>query len=307
MAGLARSSVFQMSGDFRYVSRGGLKLEAALRAFGVDATGRICADFGSHAGGFVDCLLQHGAARVYAVEPGYGVLDYKLRRDARVVVCERTNALAYTSPEPCDLVTIDVGWTPQRLILPAARRCLREGGVVLTLVKPQYEAEKPLLRAGVLPAEHLAAVLEQCRREVSSLGWIVEGEIESPIRGHGGNVEFLWKLGRRAQRTESHRQQNTKTPTTRGLVNEWRRRESNPRPEAFQPGPLRVCPVNLSLGSRQAGRQATRSPIPPEFSPRADGQSTRASLLIAPVPTSRRRRPTLPPQLGGKSVVRVAI
>lgn len=183
-----------MSDQSHYVSRGGLKLEAALRAFGVDVPGRVCADFGSHAGGFVDCLLQHGAARVYAVEPGYGVLDYKLRRDPRVVVCERTNALAYTAPEPCDIVTIDVGWTPQRLILPAARRCLRAGGVVLTLVKPQYEADKSLLRAGVVPEEHLAAVLELCRREVLSSGWSVDGEIPSPIRGHGGNVEYLWKL-----------------------------------------------------------------------------------------------------------------
>ena len=105
-----------------YVSRGGHKLAAALGAFQIDARGLVCTDLGSHVGGFVDCLLQHGAARVYAVEPGYGVLDYRLRQDARVVVCERTNALHYASPEPCDLVTIDVGWTAQRLVLPAARR-----------------------------------------------------------------------------------------------------------------------------------------------------------------------------------------
>jgi 23S rRNA (cytidine1920-2'-O)/16S rRNA (cytidine1409-2'-O)-methyltransferase len=178
-----------------YVSRAGVKLAAALQAFGLDVTGWTCTDFGSHVGGFVDCLLQHGAARVYAVEPGYGVLDYRLRKDARVVVCERTNALGYVSPEPCDLVTIDVGWTQQRLVLPAARRCLKEGaGRVITLVKPQYEAPQEWLRGGVVAPERLAEVLADCRWDVEQLGWQVAGEIESPIRGHGGNVEYLWSL-----------------------------------------------------------------------------------------------------------------
>jgi 23S rRNA (cytidine1920-2'-O)/16S rRNA (cytidine1409-2'-O)-methyltransferase len=179
----------------RYISRGGLKLEAALCAFQVDPTGWTCADFGSHVGGFVDCLLQNGAARVYAVEPGYGVLDYTLRRDARVVVCERTNALHYVCPEPCDLVTIDVGWTPQRLILPAARRCLKPAsGRVITLIKPQYEVPPEWLTDGVVPAERLKEASEACRADVSGLGWRILGEIESPLRGHGGNVELLWLL-----------------------------------------------------------------------------------------------------------------
>jgi 23S rRNA (cytidine1920-2'-O)/16S rRNA (cytidine1409-2'-O)-methyltransferase len=177
-----------------YVSRGGLKLAAALREFPLEVTGGVCADFGSHVGGFVDCLLQHGAARVYAVEAGYGVLDYCLRRDARVVVCERTNALHYVCSEPCDLVTIDVGWTPQRLILPAARRCLKPGGCVITLIKPQYEAPRGWLEAGVVPAARLAAVLDTCRQDVRGLGWEMERERESPLRGHGGNVEYLWLL-----------------------------------------------------------------------------------------------------------------
>ena len=178
----------------KYVSRGGEKLEAALRAFNVEATGLVCADFGSHVGGFVDCLLQHGVAKVYAVEPGYGVLEARLRRDPRVVVCERTNALEFTCREPCDLITIDVGWTSQRLILPAARRSLKADGRVVTLVKPQYEADKPRLRRGVLPAEHLGPVLDQCRSDVRELGWAIAGEIESPSTGRGGNVEFLWLL-----------------------------------------------------------------------------------------------------------------
>ncbi|HUU85762.1 MAG TPA: SAM-dependent methyltransferase [Phycisphaerae bacterium] len=178
-----------------YVSRGGVKLEAALRAFDVNPASWVCADFGSHVGGFVDCLLQHGAARVYAVEPGYGVLDYRLRNDPRVVVCERTNALEFSCPEPCDLVTIDVGWTQQRLILPAARRCLKaEAGRVITLVKPQYEAPQNWLRGGVLPAERLEEVHETCRADVRELGWQIVSETESPLTGHGGNVEHLWLL-----------------------------------------------------------------------------------------------------------------
>ncbi|MBU0638767.1 MAG: TlyA family RNA methyltransferase [Planctomycetes bacterium] len=181
--------------DTPYVSRGGQKLAAALHGAALDVSGWICADFGSHAGGFVECLLRHGAARVYAVEPGYGVLDCRLRADARVRVHERTNALSFTTPEPCDLVTIDVGWTAQRLILPAARRCLKpDTGCVITLVKPQYEAPKDWLRGGVLPAERLDEVLAVCRTDAHELGWRIVNEIESPLRGHGGNVERLWFL-----------------------------------------------------------------------------------------------------------------
>ena len=169
-------------------------MHTALQAFALDITSYVCADFGSHVGGFVDCLLQHGAAKVYAVEPGYGVLDYRLRQDERVVVCERTNALRFTCPEPCDLVTIDVGWTPQRLILPAARRALKPEGAVITLVKPHYEAPKQWLRGGVLRTGRLDEVLATCRADVVELGWEIRQEIESPLPGHGGNVEWLWLL-----------------------------------------------------------------------------------------------------------------
>lgn len=179
----------------RFVSRAGEKLAAALRAFAVEPRGWVCVDLGSHAGGFVDCLLQHGAAKVYSVDTAYGVLDYRLRRDTRVVVCERTNALDYVCPEPCTLVTIDVGWTPQRLILPAARRSLRAAGAcVITLIKPQYEAPSDWLREGVVEAAHVDDVLATCRHDVLSLGWTIAGELESPLRGHGGNVEYLWLL-----------------------------------------------------------------------------------------------------------------
>src|SRR5436309_10496612 len=109
-----------------FVSRAGQKLEHALAVFGLDVTGATCADLGSNTGGFVDCLLRRGAAKVYAVETGYGVLDWKLRKDPRVVVMERTNAMHVVLPERVRAVTIDVAWTKQRHILPAARRLIAD-------------------------------------------------------------------------------------------------------------------------------------------------------------------------------------
>lgn len=179
--------------DHPYVSRGGLKLEAALRAFSLSVQGLTVADFGSHAGGFVDCLLRHGAAKVYAVEPGYGVLDFRLRRDARVVVCERQNALHAACPELCDLITIDVGWTRQERILPAARRWLKPSGRVISLIKPHYEAPKNVLCDGVVPTDALPAILDVLRKQVAA-EWSIDVECESPLRGHGGNSEYFWLL-----------------------------------------------------------------------------------------------------------------
>lgn len=178
----------------RYVSRGGLKLEAALEAFGVEPSGLVCADLGSNVGGFVHCLLARGAARVYAVDTGYGVLDYTLRRDGRVVVLERTNALHATLPEPVDLVTIDTGWTRQRHILPAAIRMLRAGGKILSLVKPHYESPPECLRGGVLPEESVSAVVESVAKELAGLGAALIGQVESPIVGHAGNREVWFYL-----------------------------------------------------------------------------------------------------------------
>ncbi len=179
-----------------YASRSGSKLAAALDAFGVNPAGMVCADFGSHAGGFVDCLLRRGAARVYAVEAGQGVLEERLRRDARVVVHEKQNAIEFVAPEPCELITIDVGWTPQRLILPAALRSMSRGGCVVTLVKPHYEAPRGLLHRGVLPAERMGTVLDAVRGDIRDGGWRIKAEVESPIAGHGGNVERLMLLAR---------------------------------------------------------------------------------------------------------------
>lgn len=179
-----------------FVSRGGLKLDHALRVFGVSPAGRVCADLGCSTGGFVDCLLRAGAAKVYAVDRGYGVLDYSLRGDDRVVVRERTDALHVRLPEPAELVTIDAGWTRQRRILPAAMRLLASGGEIITLVKPHYEASPRMLDGGVVPDEHLSSVLDGVRPVLEAVGLTLLGETESPICGGGGNREWLWRLRR---------------------------------------------------------------------------------------------------------------
>ena len=184
-----------MSKDERtYVTRSGLKLEHALQTFGVDVAGTVCADLGSHQGGFVDCLLAHGAARVYAVDTAYGTLAWKLRKDPRVTVMERTNAMHVALDGPVDLVTVDVGWTRQRHILPAARRLLKPGGHILSLIKPQYEAGEAEREAGVVPDRNLEAVLARVRAQVAECGLGILAETRSPLRGGGGNAEFLFLL-----------------------------------------------------------------------------------------------------------------
>ena len=175
-----------------YVSRGGLKLEHALDVFGVDPTGLVCADLGCSTGGFSDCLLQRGAARVYAVDTGYGVLDWKLRSDDRVVVLERTNALHVELPEPCALIVIDASWTRQSRIVPVALGLLAPGGRVITLVKPHYEAPRDWLEGGVLPEARHPEVLAAVAAELEVPGCRIEGPEASPIRGgKGGNLEHL--------------------------------------------------------------------------------------------------------------------
>jgi 23S rRNA (cytidine1920-2'-O)/16S rRNA (cytidine1409-2'-O)-methyltransferase len=174
-----------------YASRSGHKLAAALTAFGISPAGWVCADFGCNVGGFTDCLLQHGAAKVYAIDTGYGTLAWKLRRDPRVVVMERTNAMHVALSEPIDLVTIDVAWTPQHHILPAALKILRPGGRIITLIKPHYEADRKQLRGGVLGSGDIPAVLDAVAERLTALGITLERIVESPIPGHKGNVEFL--------------------------------------------------------------------------------------------------------------------
>ncbi len=174
-----------------YVSRAGVKLAFALGAFHIDPAGMTVADFGSNVGGFVDCLLQRNAARVYAIDTGYGVLAWKLRKDARVVTRERANALRIVLPERVDLVTVDVGWTRQHQALPAAKRALRPGGQIITLIKPHYENPAALKSGGVLSAIQAAETLALTLEQIRGLGFTVRGSVPSPLVGQHGNAEYL--------------------------------------------------------------------------------------------------------------------
>lgn len=214
-----------MTDEQTFASRGGLKLAAALDAFGVEPRGWTCADLGASVGGFTDCLLQHGAANVYSVDTAYGQLAWSLRQDERVVVLERTNVLHF-DPAPidgfegCDLAVLDLGWTRQQHAIPAALRWLKQtdGARVISLIKPHYEASREAARGGrspdarggdakggrgkshrrgVLSDEEAEATLQRVLDEMSSLGVNVLATIESPIRGGGkrgggpGNREWL--------------------------------------------------------------------------------------------------------------------
>ncbi len=189
----------------RYVSRGGLKLEAALDRFGVDPKDLVCADLGASTGGFTDCLLQRGATRVYAVDVGYGQLAWKLRQDARVVVMERTNARHLESlPEPIALLVGDLSFISLTLILPAIARLLPVGEAVL-LVKPQFEVgPRGIGKGGRVEEEYRPLALEKVRREAEEQGFEVLGSMDSPVPGaKAGNIEALLHLRRRAKlRTE---------------------------------------------------------------------------------------------------------
>ena len=191
----ARPSVYNaaVSKDSgKFVSRAGEKLDAALEAFGMDVTGLTCADFGCNVGGFTDCLLQRGAAKVIAVDTGYGTLAWTLRKDNRVVVMERTNALHAPPPEPVDLVVSDVAWTPQRLIVPAAMKWLAPGGRIVSLLKPHYELAKlqrgkPL---GPLTDAQIADVCCQVCDQLAAANCTVRAMMRSVLKGKGGNPEF---------------------------------------------------------------------------------------------------------------------
>ena len=178
----------------RYVSRGGLKMERALEAFDLDVTGKVVADIGASTGGFTDCMLQHGAARVYAVDVGYGQLDWKLRSDPRVVVMERTNARNLTElPEPLDMVSMDVSFISIRLVIPSIAGMLRPEGMIVSLVKPQFEAGRDQVgKGGVVrdPAVH-RAVLSDLASWGGLNGYGFRRLAVSPLRGPAGNVEFL--------------------------------------------------------------------------------------------------------------------
>lgn len=179
-----------------YVSRGGLKLAAALREFAIEVRGLVCLDVGTSTGGFTDCLLQHGAAKVVAVDVGHNQIDWRLRNDARVEVREGVNA-RYLSPADFetkfDLVTIDVAFISATKILPAVTTLLSDGGRIVTLIKPQFEVGKGEVGKGGIvkdPAQH-ERVITAVNVAAESLGLQVRGVITSPIQGADGNVEFL--------------------------------------------------------------------------------------------------------------------
>lgn len=180
-----------------YASRAGGKLAGALDAFGVTVEGEVAADFGSSAGGFVDVLLRRGARKVYAVEIGKGLLDWGLRNDERVVVMEKTDAREVTLPEPADIITIDAGFVPQREIVPHALTMLKEGGVVISLVKPQYEAKGAELKRGGDSAAEIEEIEARVLGELRAQGIEIAGHIPSAVKGGKAEIQESFILIRR--------------------------------------------------------------------------------------------------------------
>ena len=190
----------EITGEYcPYVSRGGLKLEKALRYFGVDPTGFVCSDSGASTGGFTDCLLQQGAKKVFAIDVGYGQLDWKIRSDPRVVVMERTN-IRYVTPEelgePLDLSVIDVSFISLKIVLPTIKTLLKPTGQVLCLIKPQFEAGKDKVgKKGVVrEASTHKEVLDNFVALAHELEFKILGLTFSPVKGPEGNIEFLGHL-----------------------------------------------------------------------------------------------------------------
>lgn len=176
----------------KFVSRAGQKLEHALEIFKIDVKNKICADFGCSTGGFVDCVLQNGAKKVYAIDTGYGVLEWKLRQDDRVIVMEKTNALYAELPEKVDFVSVDVGWTKQKLIIPKVLEFLKPNGTIVSLLKTHYESEKQWLYKGKVKEEFLETIVNKVKTELETLGVKIKKIIPSPVTGKkGGNIEYL--------------------------------------------------------------------------------------------------------------------
>lgn len=201
----------------QFVSRGGIKLQAAIENFKLKIENSVVLDVGSSTGGFVDCLLQNGAQKVYALDTSYGELAWKLRNDPRVIVMERTNILHLQSlpgsdpnptqprqtqtysdlgsdPEAVDLITIDAGWTRLELILPIVKNFLKPNGKIIALLKPHYEAEKHLLKKGILPEELANEIKQEVSKKILNSGFLILNSMPSPILGGAGNKEFLLLL-----------------------------------------------------------------------------------------------------------------
>jgi 23S rRNA (cytidine1920-2'-O)/16S rRNA (cytidine1409-2'-O)-methyltransferase len=193
--------------DLKYVSRGGLKLERALQHWQIDVAGKVCLDVGASTGGFTDCLLQHGAARVIAVDTGYGQMDFKLRQDPRVRLLEKTNARYVTDEvigEKVDLIAIDVAFISATLVLPPVVNAAfpqsleaRRSRQVIVLVKPQFEAGREFVGKGGIVRDEAAQIasVEKVKRSLLDLGCASTDAIESPILGAEGNREFLLRGG----------------------------------------------------------------------------------------------------------------
>lgn len=194
-----KDSQLDVRGGLRYVSRGGLKLEKAMQKFPITLERKIAMDIGASTGGFTDCMLQNGAEKVYSVDVGYGQLAWKLRTDSRVVNLERTNVRYLTSeqvPELVDFFSVDVAFISLRLVLPVARKFLKDGGEAVCLIKPQFEAGKEKVgKKGVVrdPSVH-REVIEQITSFVLQNGFSVLGLTYSPVRGPEGNIEYLLYL-----------------------------------------------------------------------------------------------------------------
>ncbi len=184
-----------------YVGRGGLKLEAALEHFGIDPAGMVAMDVGCSTGGFTDCLLKKNARKVYAIDVGYGQIDWSLRNDSRVVLLEKTN-IRYIEkkavPEPVDIAVVDVSFISLLKVLPRVLEFLVGGGKVLALVKPQFEAGKGMVgKGGVVKDESVRmSALEGVREAAEEMGFRTLGVFESPVRGQKGNIEYFIYLGR---------------------------------------------------------------------------------------------------------------
>jgi len=176
----------------KFVSRAGEKLQFALEKFNFSVRGLICADFGSSTGGFIDCLIQNQAEKIYSIDTSYGELAWTLRNNPKVVVMERTNAMHVKLPEKVDLITIDTAWTKQILTIPNALDNLKDEGVVISLIKPHYEAPKNYLEKGRLKDEFVDEVIEKVKNDIIAVGGKVVDIVESPIVGEKGkNREFL--------------------------------------------------------------------------------------------------------------------
>ena len=195
--------------DIPYVSRGGLKLEHALKEFKIDVKDKVCVDIGASTGGFTDCLIQHGARKVYAVDVGYGLLDWKLRKDPRVVPIEKTNIRHMPReriPEKVDFVCVDVSFISLEKVLPKVKELLEPEGECICLVKPQFEVGREKVGSGgiVRKEEYRKEAIEKVKKTAKELGFRVLGVVESPIKGAKGNIEYLLYLKLPLLTEESH-------------------------------------------------------------------------------------------------------